>query len=544
MSSDRPASPEVTSASTDVDVVKRFLVGSWIALGSVAVGLLASPLANVSLGGAHLKAKTQREQAQRTQTQKTLRIKAQPHRAGVHPAIGGPVISGPGISEPVISGPGISEPVISEPAFGSPVAGSPGFGLPWQEGSAVEIWKIDTRCAPADRFHQNAFSRFRVYVQAAGLPTKGCCPGKLRWRASSLEALRASSLGLIPTCFFVHGNNTTADQADDLGRLAARQFGRYVPKGQFVRLVLWSWPSERQVVLPRKDLLLKAERADVQGLYLASLIRQFPPSVPIGILGYSYGARVSSAALHLLGGGSVQGRFLSPGSIPRQPRLLPDYPVRQPQGPSVLSQQHIDPRKSSVLQSASSSLAASQHMASQHTATRHTATRHTASRSPAAQHLAGEHLTGHVPGRQGADLRRSGEHLSLVARAGRQRYPVVLLAAAEPNDWLLPGKQFGRALRLVERLLVTTNRLDPVLSRFNLLDRSVMEEALGAKGFSGRPRLGSGLTPQELPVARLIGARHSSTYYLESEPLMRQVVPFLVSGKGPFRLLERSGLTH
>lgn len=59
------------------------------------------------------------------------------------------------------------------------------------------------------------------------------------------------------------------------------------------------------------DVRIKAERTDAQGLYLAWFLRQ-TTEVPSGLtlIGYSFGGRVITGALHALAGGLLGGRKL------------------------------------------------------------------------------------------------------------------------------------------------------------------------------------------------------------------------------------------
>ena len=60
-----------------------------------------------------------------------------------------------------------------------------------------------------------------------------------------------------------------------------------------------------------------AARTNGEGYYLAWFISQLDPATPVSIAGYSFGARVTTGALHLLGGGELAGRSLPPGHPPR-----------------------------------------------------------------------------------------------------------------------------------------------------------------------------------------------------------------------------------
>jgi hypothetical protein len=83
------------------------------------------------------------------------------------------------------------------------------------------------------------------------------------------------------------------------------------------RLVIWSWPST-QIDGPLQDVRYKACVSETHAWHLARLLNQIRPDAPISLIGYSYGARLVSGSLHLLGGGELAGRVLDHAS-PRCP---------------------------------------------------------------------------------------------------------------------------------------------------------------------------------------------------------------------------------
>ena len=173
---------------------------------------------------------------------------------------------------------------------------------------ADQIWKIDARCAPVCGDLLQGTQRLRFFRRV------GC-----RWQASSLEEFLASGGAAYSTCIAVHGNRTDNELADEYGLSSyhrLRQSGRCCGP---LRLVLWSWPSERTHVVNRADVLEKGMRSDSQGYYLAWLIQQMDPTEPICLLGYSHGCRASAGALHLLAGGSVARRTLPGTPVERLP---------------------------------------------------------------------------------------------------------------------------------------------------------------------------------------------------------------------------------
>ncbi len=88
-----------------------------------------------------------------------------------------------------------------------------------------------------------------------------------------------------------------------------RQSLRYRKSGP-VDWVIWSWPSAKQGILVR-DARRKAGRTDTQGLYLSWVLRKHAEaSIPTTLIGFSFGGRVITGALHSLAGGKLAGRRL------------------------------------------------------------------------------------------------------------------------------------------------------------------------------------------------------------------------------------------
>lgn len=186
---------------------------------------------------------------------------------------------------------------------------------------ATEIWEISTRhlpqsgcMAPLDP------SKYRV---SRWLPSCG-------WIESSIEQYLASVRGNgksnddtaasldLHNIVYVHGNWMPADLTRDRGLLISRYLAQraHVP----FRLTIFSWPSTREKHA-LADVRENAIVAEVQGLYLGTLLQQFPADKPLGIIGFSYGARAVTGSLHALGGGTLCGRTLAAGTYPAEIRV-------------------------------------------------------------------------------------------------------------------------------------------------------------------------------------------------------------------------------
>ena len=185
-----------------------------------------------------------------------------------------------------------------------------------------EVWEISTRhlpqsgcVAPLDA------SKFRV---SRWMPNCG-------WIDSSFEQYLASVQGIekssnddtvasthLQNVIYVHGNWMPADLTRERGLLIYRHLAQ---RAHFpLRLTIFSWPSTREKHA-LADVKENATVAEVQGLYLGSLLKQLPVDEPLGIIGFSYGARAVTGSLHALGGGTLCGRLLPEGNFPGEIRI-------------------------------------------------------------------------------------------------------------------------------------------------------------------------------------------------------------------------------
>lgn len=75
-----------------------------------------------------------------------------------------------------------------------------------------------------------------------------------------------------------------------------------------LNVVVFSWPSDNTPQMNlAADVNFLGRRAGLQGVYLADLLSRIPPEHPVCLIGHSHGGRVVAAALHVLGGGQVEG---------------------------------------------------------------------------------------------------------------------------------------------------------------------------------------------------------------------------------------------
>jgi hypothetical protein len=163
-----------------------------------------------------------------------------------------------------------------------------------------ELWLVSTRSLPIDgdcctpKFAPNVFR----YICGKGFV-----------RATLAELIADEDLER-PTFIYIHGNDNDADDAAETG---LDLYNRLLNSrcAQPIRLIVWSWPSEEVVKCVRQDARIKACRTNIEGYFLAVFIDLLPANLHVGIAGYSYGARVATGGLHILGGGVVEGRRIA-----------------------------------------------------------------------------------------------------------------------------------------------------------------------------------------------------------------------------------------
>jgi len=163
-----------------------------------------------------------------------------------------------------------------------------------------EIYLVSTRRSPFR--HGCGPVRLDVYRFAASC----------QWQPAKVESLVAAASESGRTVFWVHGNRVDRYWAKRRGLEMYRALVRHDQVGVPVRLVIWSWPTE-QTGGPVQDVRTKAARADSHGYQLAWLMDQIDPQAPVSLIGFSFGCRVITAALHLLDGGRLGPMVLPAG---------------------------------------------------------------------------------------------------------------------------------------------------------------------------------------------------------------------------------------
>ncbi len=128
-----------------------------------------------------------------------------------------------------------------------------------------------------------------------------------RYHCSNRDELLASLRPGVPVCIAVHGFLV---RVKDLYPASIERYKRTVQAGDDrpLHFISTHWPSDPgTLIFPAIALDRMGRAAEFNGFYIANLMNRIPPENPICLIGHSLGCRVIASALHLLGGGEVQG---------------------------------------------------------------------------------------------------------------------------------------------------------------------------------------------------------------------------------------------
>lgn len=173
------------------------------------------------------------------------------------------------------------------------------------EGSACaacesSLWEVCTR--------QSDYSRC-VPCLSVSLPVQRFAD--CRWQASSEELLQNDIVANPAwTIIYVHGNRTSLSEARTRARILLSVLSARTE--QPVRVILFSWPSEKPpILLPKRLVEDKKATIVTTSYYLAQFIDRLPAGELRGMVAYSFGCAITSGSIHLLAGGSLAGQHLA-----------------------------------------------------------------------------------------------------------------------------------------------------------------------------------------------------------------------------------------
>jgi len=154
-----------------------------------------------------------------------------------------------------------------------------------------------------------------VSTRQLGFPRMNCdpalrisrCDGCQRFHQSDLQTLLESDDPRYTTVIYVHGNRIKCPDATRTGFEAYRMLCSGRPCNKPLRLIVWSWPSQRVVLRALRDIVIKLERTVAEEYYLAWFLARMNPHRPVSLIGYSFGGRICCGALQLRAGGCLGG---------------------------------------------------------------------------------------------------------------------------------------------------------------------------------------------------------------------------------------------
>jgi hypothetical protein len=164
--------------------------------------------------------------------------------------------------------------------------------------NADRIWLLDMRLLPTETCRVS----FPVRPVVKRLTASG------QVFQSSYEAYLESIAEGRRAVIYVHGNRMPEDAIIERGLFVRHR--SLTRNDQPIDWAIWSWPSEREGILGR-DVRIKADRTDAQGLMLADVLREHAAvASDTTLVGFSFGGRIITGALHALAGGRLDGRTL------------------------------------------------------------------------------------------------------------------------------------------------------------------------------------------------------------------------------------------
>ena len=129
------------------------------------------------------------------------------------------------------------------------------------------------------------------------------------WESAQVDELYHPSTPDQIVVVYVHGNRVSSCEAVTEGHYVYHLLTSHVDDPVSLRFVIWSWPSD-QVQGQLRDVRIKAARTNLAGYCLGWFLAHLPEDQRVSLLGYSFGARITTGSLHLVGGGRLAGRML------------------------------------------------------------------------------------------------------------------------------------------------------------------------------------------------------------------------------------------
>jgi hypothetical protein len=141
------------------------------------------------------------------------------------------------------------------------------------------------------------------------------------WQNAQFDEFTAASQDGLHTVFYVHGNRNDCHWAMKNGQTVYNALVRQSAPDQRFRFVIYSWPSD-QIRGPVRDGRFKLQVANNETYRLGWLMTQLSAKSQYGLIGFSLGGRIITGGMHLLAGGILHGKTLTPGTRPATRAVL------------------------------------------------------------------------------------------------------------------------------------------------------------------------------------------------------------------------------
>ncbi len=126
------------------------------------------------------------------------------------------------------------------------------------------------------------------------------------WQQTNIDGFFAAQNPQTRVFIHLHGARVDWAEANLRGFLTHQRITCGAPQDEAMTFVTWSWPASK-AGRPIRDLRDMAVRSDIDGYYLAWVMSRLDPNTRTDLLGFSFGARSITGALHMLSGGSLVG---------------------------------------------------------------------------------------------------------------------------------------------------------------------------------------------------------------------------------------------
>ena len=182
------------------------------------------------------------------------------------------------------------------PAFSQPPALQPTGVIGTAE--APYYWIVSSRCDIQHRRH--------IHLDDGELDVYQRTPdGQLS--QSNIATLQSQIIPGVPVLMCIHGTFVTWED-ECIESHQAYQWIRNACPQLPLQVIFYTWPSDGLVtgLLPA-DIAIRARQSEFNGFHAARVLNGVPQSCPVSFIGHSLGCRTILSALHLAGGGEVQG---------------------------------------------------------------------------------------------------------------------------------------------------------------------------------------------------------------------------------------------